>query len=132
MKNDLKFGKLTRIPKVWSHFLEFSLTAALWILRNFSITAILWNTCKRLFLDGDERWFCISFAVMKQGACSEKLFSKVLSIIKISFQFYSFIFISVKQQCSPINTTILSPHVILLSEESACISYIRLTQSIDR
>lgn len=36
-----------------------------------------------------------------------------------------------KNQPSPINTTILSPHVILLSEEAACISYIRLTQNID-
>ncbi|XP_057314787.1 calcium/calmodulin-dependent protein kinase type II subunit alpha-like isoform X1 [Hydractinia symbiolongicarpus] len=36
-----------------------------------------------------------------------------------------------KNQPSPINTTILSPHVILLSDEAACISYIRLTQNID-
>lgn len=35
-----------------------------------------------------------------------------------------------KNQTNPVNTTILSPHVILLSEESACISYIRLTQKI--
>ncbi|XP_066915663.1 calcium/calmodulin-dependent protein kinase type II subunit alpha-like isoform X1 [Clytia hemisphaerica] len=36
-----------------------------------------------------------------------------------------------KPSNSPVNTTILSPHVILLSDESACISYIRLTQKID-
>lgn len=35
------------------------------------------------------------------------------------------------KQAAPVNTTILSPHVILLSEESACISYVRLTQKID-
>jgi len=35
------------------------------------------------------------------------------------------------KQTSPVNTTILSPHVILLSDESACISYVRLTQRVD-
>lgn len=35
-----------------------------------------------------------------------------------------------KNQSAPTNTTILSPHVILLSEESACIGYIRLIQKM--
>ncbi|XP_065054835.1 calcium/calmodulin-dependent protein kinase type II delta chain-like isoform X3 [Rhopilema esculentum] len=35
------------------------------------------------------------------------------------------------KRTTPVNTTILSPHVILLSEDSACISYVRLTQTID-
>jgi calcium/calmodulin-dependent protein kinase (CaM kinase) II len=32
---------------------------------------------------------------------------------------------------SPVNTTILSPNVIMLSEDSACITYIRLTQNME-
>jgi len=45
--------------------------------------------------------------------------------------FHKYYFDNLRSQSSPINTTILSPHVILLSEESACISYIRLTQAIN-
>ena len=48
----------------------------------------------------------------------------------LDFHKYYFDNISTKNQSTPVNTTILSPHVILLSEESACISYIRLTQMI--
>jgi len=47
--------------------------------------------------------------------------------------FHKFYFDNVlKSNTSPINTTILCPHVILLSDESACISYIRLAQKIDQ
>ncbi|XP_002170610.2 calcium/calmodulin-dependent protein kinase type II subunit alpha isoform X1 [Hydra vulgaris] len=45
--------------------------------------------------------------------------------------FHKFYFENLKNAASSVNTTILAPHVILLSDESACISYIRLTQKID-
>lgn len=48
----------------------------------------------------------------------------------IDFHKYYFDNVTSKRT-TPVNTTILSPHVILLSEDSACISYVRLTQTID-
>eukprot|EP00794_Sanderia_malayensis_P012910 gene12910-14241_t len=48
----------------------------------------------------------------------------------IDFHKYYFDNVMAKRT-TPVNTTILSPHVILLSEDSACISYVRLAQTID-
>ncbi|XP_020902743.1 calcium/calmodulin-dependent protein kinase type II delta chain isoform X2 [Exaiptasia diaphana] len=47
-------------------------------------------------------------------------------------EFHKFYFDNLlSKRSAPINTTILSPHVHLLSEESACICYMRLTQTIN-
>lgn len=46
-------------------------------------------------------------------------------------EFHKFYFDNVlRQRNAPTNTTILSPHVHILSAEAACISYVRLTQRI--
>ena len=46
-------------------------------------------------------------------------------------EFQKFYFDNVlRQRNAPTNTTILSPHVHILSAEAACISYVRLTQRI--
>ena len=46
-------------------------------------------------------------------------------------EFHKFYFDNVlRQRNTPTNTTILSPHVHILSSDAACISYVRLTQRI--
>lgn len=46
-------------------------------------------------------------------------------------EFHKFYFDNVlRQRNAPTNTTILSPHVHILSSDAACISYVRLTQRI--
>ena len=43
---------------------------------------------------------------------------------KFYFDYYA------SQRSSPVNTTILSPHVHILGEDVACIAYVRLSQKI--
>ena len=43
-----------------------------------------------------------------------------------------FSFLVLGKNYRAINTTILNPHVHLLSDETACIAYVRLTQFVDK
>ena len=55
-----------------------------------------------------------------------------LLILFCCFGFSLYIYIVHSKRVTPINTTILSPHVHMLGDDAACICYVRLQQFLNR